>query len=207
MEKKLAIELERLRAEYPQAEVELWAMDEHRLGLKPIVRRVWCSEGQPPIAQVNWRFQWLWLYGFVHPESGETYWWILPKVNTDLFNQVLADFAAHFQLGSHKRILLALDQAGWHTSDCLNLPEGIDLIYLPSHSPELQPAERLWPLTNEPIANESFENLDQLEEVLFHRCRSLLEERDLIRGLTCFHWWPKNPAAKEVATLKATSFG
>ena len=21
---------------------------------------------------VNWRFQWLWLYGFVHPSRGET---------------------------------------------------------------------------------------------------------------------------------------
>jgi transposase len=29
------------------------------------------------------------------------------------------------------------------------LPEGIDLFFLPSHFPELQPAERLWPLTNE----------------------------------------------------------
>jgi len=52
-------------------------------------------EGEQPIAQVNWRFQWLWLYGFVHPQSGETYWWILPKVNINLFNRVLADFAKH----------------------------------------------------------------------------------------------------------------
>ena len=25
------------------------------------------------MAKVHWRYQWLWLYGFVHPESGETY--------------------------------------------------------------------------------------------------------------------------------------
>jgi hypothetical protein len=37
--------------------------------------------GSIPIANVNWRFKWLWLYGFVHPQSGETYWWILPFVN------------------------------------------------------------------------------------------------------------------------------
>jgi hypothetical protein len=42
-------------------------------------------------AVVNWRFQWLWLYGFVHPSSGETYWWILPFVNSQLFERVLAD--------------------------------------------------------------------------------------------------------------------
>jgi hypothetical protein len=48
----------------------------------------------------------------VHPESGETYWWILPKVNINLFNRVLADFAQHFGVGKNKRIILALDRAG-----------------------------------------------------------------------------------------------
>ena len=61
-----------MQAEYPEAVVEVWAMDEHRLGLKPIQRRIWVPQGEQPIAAVNWRFQWLWLYGFVHPQSGET---------------------------------------------------------------------------------------------------------------------------------------
>lgn len=39
--------------------------------------------------------------------------WILPKVNIKLFNRVLADFAQHFGVGKHKRIVLAMDQAGW----------------------------------------------------------------------------------------------
>lgn len=115
----------------------------------------------------------------------------MPRVNIQLFNRVLADFAQHFGLGKNKRIVLAMDQAGWHTSKQLEVPEGIHLEFMPSHSPELQPAERLWPLTNEPIANELFETLDELEEVLFHRCRALLQQQELIRGLTCFHWWPK----------------
>ena len=195
MEKKLALEHKRLQAQYPEALVEVWAMDQHRLGLKPIQRRVWVQQGEPPIAAVNWRFQWLWLYGFVEPESGETYWWILPQVNIDLFNKALTDFAQHFGVGTHKQIILVLDQAGWHTSDKVQSPEGIHLLFIPSHSPELQPAERLWPLTNEPIANRSFKSLDELEELLFHRCRNLLTQQDLISHLTRFHWWPTTIAA------------
>jgi len=61
---------------------------------------------------------------------------------------------------------------------------------LPSHSPELQPAERLWTMVDEPIANRTFETLDDLE-ILFHRCQSLLQQQDLIQGLTGFHWWIK----------------
>ena len=47
------------------------------------------------------------------------------------------------------------------------------------------------PLVDEPIANRSFETLDELEDVLFHRCQSLLQQQDLIQGLTGFHWWTK----------------
>ena len=169
----------------------MWCEDEHRLGLKPILKRVYVPEGETPIANVNWRYQWLWLYAFVHPKTGETYWWILPYVNTQLFNKVLADFAHQFKLGANKHILLAVDGAGWHTSSDIKLPLGLHLTFLPPYSPELQPAERLWTLVDEPIANQYFETLDDLEEVLFHRCQSLLQQQELIRGLTGFHWWTK----------------
>lgn len=193
--KKLKQELELLQARYPDAEIEVWSMDEHRLGLHPILRRVWIPQGEQPIAEVKQKYEWLWLYGFVHPESGETYWWILPTVNIKLFNRVLTDFALDFDIGRNKRILLVLDQAGWHTSNAVEPPEGIHLIDLPAYSPELQPAERLWPLTNEIVANHSPESLDELEELLVYRCQELMKQQDLIQGLTCYHWWPKTRAA------------
>jgi len=164
-------------------------MDEHRVGLKPVIRRIWVDEWTVPIAQVNWHFKWLWLYAFVHPHSGQTYWWILPYVNIRLFNKVLADFAQHFGIGRKKQVVLVVDQAGWHTSEQVKIPEGIHLEFLPSHSPELQPAERLWTLTNEPIANRSFESLDEVEEVLIKRCRQIIDQPDFVRGLTNFSWW------------------
>jgi hypothetical protein len=179
-----------LQTTYPEATVELWCEDEHRVGLKPVLRRVYVPEGEVPIAQVNWRFEWLWLYAFVEPQSGQTYWWILPYVNTELFNRVLADFAQAFALGPNKHVLLVLDQAGWHLSQKVNIPEGIHLLPLPSYSPELQPAERLWPIINEPIANRSFESLDELEDVLMRRCQQILRQQALVHRLTHFHWWP-----------------
>ena len=35
----------RLKEAYPTAKVELWCEDEHRLGLKPIIRKVWSPIG------------------------------------------------------------------------------------------------------------------------------------------------------------------
>ena len=191
MEKKLSQQLDKLQSKYPQADIEVWCSDEQRLGLQPKGRRVWTQLGEQPVADVKTQYQWLWLYGFLHPESGETYFWILPQVNTELFNRVLTDLAREFDLNQNKRILLVLDQAGWHTTNKLVLPEGIDLFFLPSHSPELQPAERLWPLTNEAIANHSPENLDELENLLIYRCQKIMEQQEFVRGLTYFHWWPQ----------------
>jgi transposase len=69
----------------------------------------------------------------------------------------------------------------------LKIPEGLHLTFLPSHSPELQPAERLWTLVDEPIANQSFGTLKDLEDILFDRCQFLLKQQALTSGLTGFH--------------------
>ena len=37
------------------------------------------------------------------------------------------------------------------------VPEGIEIEFLPPYSPELQPAERLWQLIDEPLVNQYFE--------------------------------------------------
>ena len=67
--------------------------------------------------------------------------------------------------------------------------QGIELLFLPSHSPELQPAERLWALTDEPLANRCFASLDELEETLCRRCAFLSTQPELISQHTLFHWW------------------
>lgn len=189
--KKLAAEVEKVQQEYPDATVEIWAEDEHRLGLHPVTRRVWVEAGETPTAIVNWKREWSWLYAFVQPETGDTYWWILPYVNTELFSKVLQDFSTHFGIGEKKRVILPLDRASWHLSHKLEIPEGIHLLPLPAYSPELQPAERLWPLVNEPLANKAFGSIEAVEDIVESRCRELLQQQHLIQGLTSYHWWPR----------------
>jgi transposase len=188
--KKLPEEVDKLRQAYPEARLERWSQDEHRIGLKPILRRVWARKGSRVRAVVRARYQWMYLYGLVEPHSGRTSWLLMPTVNTDAFSLALSAFAAEQEVGPKKRLLLILDQAGWHKSSALQVPEGVHLLFLPSHSPELQPAERLWPLSNEPLANRVFPSLDELEQLQAERCRLLQAHPELIRGRTSFHWWP-----------------
>jgi hypothetical protein len=76
----------------------------------------------------------------VHPESGETKAWILPKVNIELFNRVLVNFAQHFGLGKNKRILLAFIELVGRPSEQVQVLLSIHLLFLPAYSPQLQPA-------------------------------------------------------------------
>jgi len=151
---------------------------------------VGAPRGRRPKAPFRRRYEWLYLYGFVHPESGQVHWLILPRVDAKVFSLALYHFARQVGCAKDKRIVLVLDQAGWHTGKEVKLPEGIHLEFLSARSPELQPAERLWPLANEAVANTLFEDLDGLEEALVERCVALLEQSDLIRSHTLYHWWP-----------------
>ena len=178
-------------------------MDEHRLGLKPILGkvldkaaptgpvRVWAKRGESLVAQVEHRFEWLYLYAFTCPESGHSHFWILPEVSIVAFERVLGAFARDNGVGADKHIVLVLDQAGWHVSGKLQVPEGITLVFLPSHAPELQPAERLWGLTDTPLVNQHFDTLQQLQDTLEPHLAWLETQHERIRAFTLFHWWPR----------------
>ncbi|MCA1729253.1 MAG: IS630 family transposase [Actinobacteria bacterium] len=181
----------RLKEAYPTAtKVELWCEDEHRLGLKPIIRKVWSPIGERPLVKVHQRYEWTYLYAFARPKTGEVHWLILPTVNAEVFSLALENFAREVGAGKRKRILLVLDGAGWHTAKKLRVPEGIHLEFLPSHSPELQPSERLWPLSNEGVANRHFERIEEMEEALIERCVALGDQPEVIRSYTRYQWWP-----------------
>jgi hypothetical protein len=127
--KKLPEEVLALQQAYPEASLELWSQDEHRLGLKPILRRVWARNGLRVRAVVRQRYQWMYLYGFVEPQSGKTSWLLMPTVNTAAFSLALVAFAQEHGVGPDKHVLLVLDQAGWHTSADLQVPDGLHLLY------------------------------------------------------------------------------
>jgi hypothetical protein len=122
--KSLPPKLRRLKEAHPEAErVQLWAENEARLGLKPVTRRVWAPVGERPVARFKRGYEWSYLYGFVRPHSGEVFWMMLPTVNTELFSLAFREFAEEVGAGKQRRILLVVDQAGWHTGGEMEIPE------------------------------------------------------------------------------------
>lgn len=166
-------------------------MDEHRIGLKPIIRRVWASPGYRPTAIVEQRYQWLYVYGFVRPATGPSFWLLMPTVSIAAFSIALQHFAQFIGAGETKEVRLLVDQAGWHTSPHVIIPQALQLWFLPPYSPELQPAEHLWLLSDLPLINRHFATLSELEDVQAERCNWLQDHPDIVRSATNFPWWPQ----------------
>lgn len=117
-------------------------------------------------------------------------------VSKPFFAALLASFAKEAGAGRDRTIVLVVDNAGWHGQVGLEVPDGVRLVFLPPYTPELQPAETLWALVDEPIVNRHIGTIEELDAVIGDRCAALANERDAIKSRTNFHWWPKiaNPA-------------
>ncbi len=68
---------------------------------------------------------------------------------------------------SDKKIILFMDQAGWHKSRNLQIPENIRFEFLPAYSPELNPVEKLWQwIKKECLHNFIYNSLKELEDAV-----------------------------------------
>ena len=64
--------------------------------------------------------------------------------------------------------ILLLDQAGWHVSKRLSIPDNITLLPLPPKSPELNPVENIWQFMRDNwLSNRVFKSYD---DILDHCC-------------------------------------
>ena len=128
---------------HPEAErVELWFMDEARVGQKGRLTHVWYQKGVRPRGLRQQGFASAHLFGAVCPGRGEGVALVLPEVSTAAMGVFLAELARAVPAGTHAA--LVLDGAGWHVSEDLAVPANLTLIHPPPYSPELNPVERVW---------------------------------------------------------------
>ena len=126
----------------------------------------------------------LYVFTAVCPALGRMTALILPWANTEMMNiflrQVAEDFSDYF-------ILMLADQAGWHISQKLAVPENMRLIKLPPRSPELNPSEHIWEeLREKNFATRAFRNLDEVEDTLGQGLNDLAKDPGKLRSMTNF---------------------
>jgi transposase len=122
--------------------IEIWFGDEARVGQKNKITRRWALRGTRPSAPHDQRTQSTYIFGAICPAEGKAAGLVLPFCNIAAMNLHLAEISHAVADDAHA--ILLVDQAGWHTSERLNVPRNISIVLLPPKSPELNPTENTW---------------------------------------------------------------
>ncbi|WP_041639436.1 transposase [Trichormus azollae] len=139
------------------------------------------ARGVKPVVRVQWPRKAFWLYGVVEPTSGWHFCQEYPHLNSENFQKFLDVLSQ--ELGSDMA-LMQMDQASAHQALALSCPENIIPIFQPSHSPQLNPMERLWQFIKRQFKGESLSHLDQLRQRVQNELAQLSSE--VISSLTSY---------------------
>lgn len=150
-----------MKQEHPDQDVQVWFQDEARLGQQGTLTTVWAEKGSRPTAVRQTEYEWCYLFAAVNALSGASSALVAPTVNTELMNRHL-EFISQ-EAGPKTHVVLVLDQAGWHKAKALKVPANLTLLSLPSYSPELNPAERIWDyMRSHYLSNRIYDDYDDL---------------------------------------------
>jgi transposase len=112
------------------------------VGQKNKITRRWARRGTRPSAPHDQRTQSAYIFGAICPAEGKGAGLVMPRCDTPAMTAHLAEISAAVAPGAHAVVIL--DQAGWHMSKALVVPDNITLLPLPPRSPELNPVENVW---------------------------------------------------------------
>ena len=160
--------------------------DEGRFGRISAVRRAWAPPGVRPVAPRQIVREYIYVFAAICPELGKLSSLILPRADTDMMNIFLENLSKEF---SDSFLIMIMDQAGWHFSKNIRLPDNIRCIPLPPYSPELNPVEHLWEeLREKNLHNIAFDSLDSLEKTLCCGILDLMDNPDVVRSMSDFDY-------------------
>lgn len=163
--------------------VNIYAQDESRLGLITKQKRVLTQKGIKPVGEYKHSYKYFWLWGSFSPITGEAHYMISDGVSKNAFIAYLNDLS--LQKPKELKILI-IDNAAFHSTKDVELPQNIILIPLPPYCPELNPAEQMWQWFKSKVAMKIYKSLEDLEEELIKQINSTDKER--VKSITSYEY-------------------
>jgi transposase len=143
------------------AAVRYWVQDESRFSLKTVLRRRITKSGVRPRVKTKSTRKGYSLYGAVEVRTGDHFFHEGARMNTEGFQEFIDRFSGKYPLDFH---IMQVDNAKFHTTAKLALPDNVVLLYQPPYSPEENPIEQVWGWAKGRIAGEIFETVEHLKE-------------------------------------------
>jgi transposase len=112
---------------------------------------------------------------------------VLPRCNTQAMQWHIDEIASQVTPGAHAVIIL--DQAGWHTTQKLSIPDNITLLPLPPRAPELNPVENIWQFIRDNwLSNRVFKTYDDIVNLSREACNKLIDQPWKIMSIGLRDW-------------------
>jgi transposase len=138
----------------------------------------------------------------VCPARGTAASLVLPRCNTAAMRLHLKEIAQVVEPGAHA--VLLLDQAGWHLSEKLDVPDHITLMPLPPKSPELNPVESPWQFMRDNcLSNRIFRSYEDILDHCCHAWNRLADQPWTIMSIGLRDWAHRSDADHQRGTVKA----
>jgi hypothetical protein len=166
--------------------LKVFFQDEARFGRMSRPVPCWAPEDLRPLVPEQRVREFTYVYSAACPQTGDCFSLILPGSDTEQMQEFLDTFC---RFHSQDRIVMVMDNAAWHTTQKLSLPENLRLHLLPPYSPELNPVEHLWDEVREKdFANRAWNSLEEVEDQLETSFRALHQNPQRVRSITGFPW-------------------
>ena len=171
----------------PGTPIEIWWADEARIGQKNKITRRWARRGTRPSAPHDQRTRSTYIFGAICPKEGKAAGLVLPFCNTATMNVHLVEIAQAIAPGAHA--VLLVDQAGWHMTPKLAVPENISIVPLPPKCPELNPVENVWQFIRDNwLSNRIFTSYTDIVDHCCHSWNKLIDQPWRIMSLGMRSW-------------------
>ena len=99
----------------------------------------------------------------------------MPWCDTDAMAAHLIEISAAVDPGAHA--VLIVDQAGWHLTPKLAIPDNITVLALPPRSPELNPVENVWQFMRDNwLSNRIFKSYEDIVALCCQAWNNLIDQ-------------------------------
>lgn len=167
--------------------VDIWQQDESRVGQQGSTTRIWAKIGTRPRKVRQQQFISTYIYGAVCAKTGDAFGLILPYTNTEAMQLFLNELSCHVKENRH--VALVIDNAGWHTTTDLIMPQNITLIPLPPYSPELNAVEQVWNwIKSHYLSNCNFKDYNDIVDNASFAWNEFAKQPDLVKSMCSRDW-------------------
>lgn len=163
-------------------------LDETCVRLLPDIRGMWAKineEIKIVLSPKSWNAS-FYIFGVVDLLTGKFLWKFFDKANQQYVEEFLKMILAEFQ---GYKIYVVLDQASYHTGKAirnfLQNERSLELIFLPTRCPQLNPVERIWRHIKDRLANVGFKDIKSKKQF----CEQMLKSLTLLKIQSLTNGW------------------